>query len=211
MMIIDTMEALEFLRQHGIRVAQTRYVDSSEDAIFFAGNRPIALCVLAGNPKTPLHTTDAIKDTYEHLSREAYTSTGGHVLAQQYIESGTDIAIEAYNDDSIGRIVELQCGTHRAYRLHPLTKDLAEAMLTEFRSKRNIAGTEKSAHMLEHLLLKVSEIYEDQTIVRLSLNPVRLHGNTYDVLDTKITTKGGLNIRPRLAPHAHDKKAFYKP
>jgi hypothetical protein len=209
MMIIDTMEALEFLRQHGIRVAQTRYVDSGEDAIFFAGNRPIALCVAAGNAKTPLHTTDAIKEAYAHLSREA--SGIGHVLAQQYIESGTDIAIEAYNDDAIGRIVELQCGKHRAYRLHPLTKDLAESMLTEFRSKRNIAGTEKSAHMLEHLLLKVSEIYEDQTIIRLSLDPVRLHGNTYDVLEAKITTKSGLTIHPRLAPHARDKKGFYVP
>jgi hypothetical protein len=219
MTIVDTMEALEFLRQHGIRVAQTRYVDSGEDAIFFAGNRPIALCVVAsgavasaGNAvaKTALHGIDAIKDAYERLTQAAYTGSGGHILAQHHIESGTDIAIEAHNDDSIGRIVELRCGTHRAYRLHPLTTDLAESMLTEFRSKRGIAGSEKSAHMLEHLLTKVSEIYQDPAIARLVLE-VRLHGNTYDVLDAKITAKSTLNIHPRLTPHARDKKSFYQP
>jgi hypothetical protein len=210
--IIDAVEGLEFLHEHGMTIAPTRYVDSSEDAVFFAAGRPIVL--RAGNSadgprreaptEAGLRTASEIRQAYDRLRPD-------RVVAQHQAEAGTNITIEGRDDEKIGRIVELRCGTHAVHRLHPLSLDQAEAMLSEFRSKRGIAASEKAARMLTHLLVRVSEAYEDENISQLLLDPVRLHDNRYEVLDAVLRSKRALHLNPRLDKHARDKKSFYQP
>jgi hypothetical protein len=210
--IIDTVEGLEFLHEHGINIAPTRYVDSSEDAVFFAAGRPLELRVAAANgaarpeapPEAGLRTASEIRQAYDRLAPT-------RVIARHQAEAGTNITIEGRDDEKIGRIIELRCGTHAVHRLHPLSLDQAEVMLSEFRSKRSIAGGEKAARMLAHLLVRVSEVYADETVTRLLLDPVRLHDNRYEVLDAAIWSKRALRLNPRLDRHARDKKSFYQP
>jgi ATP-grasp domain len=212
--IIDTVEGLEFLREHGIAIAPTRYVDGSEDAVFFAAGRPVALRIAASAvggiarseapPEAGLRTASAIRQAYDRLAP-------ARVIAQHQAEAGTNITIEGRDDEKIGRIVELRCGAHTVHRLHPLSLEQAESMLSEFRSKRGIAASEKAARMLTHLLVRVSEVYEDESISRLLLDPVRLHDNRYEVLDAAIWSKRALRLNPRLDKHARDKKTFYQP
>lgn len=215
---MDSVEALELLREYGIHVARTRYVDSGEDAVFFAEGRSIALRVIvSGNGTVPhpvetgLRQQEAIRHAYERLAPQAIIHAGGHVLAQHEVDAGTDIAIEGRDDPSIGRIIELRCGERRVHRLHPLTPDLSMAMLSEFQSKNGIASGEKAAHMLSHLLLRVSELFSEDAIESIMLSPVRLHDNSYHVLHAVISAKRSLPIRKRLDRHAHDKKAAYHP
>lgn len=217
-MNMDSVEALELLREHSIHVARTRYVDSGEDAIFFAEGRPITLrVVVSGNGAVShpseggLRQSEAIRQAYERLVSAAHAHAGGQVLAQHEVGVGTDIAIEGRDDPSIGRIVELRCGERRVYRLHPLTEDLSTAMLSEFHSKNGIAAGEKATHMLSHLLLRVSELFSDDAIESMLLSPIRLHDNTYHVLNAVISAKRALPLNKRLDKHAHDKKAAYHP
>jgi hypothetical protein len=216
-MIIDTLETLELLRERGIHVARTRYVDSAEDAVFFSERQAIELRVIASGSEAPdivetkLKGDDTIRHAYDRVAPHAKALTTGHVLAQLQVANGTDIAIEGRNDPKLGRIIELRCGAHHVHRLHPLTEDLAESMLSDFHSKRGIAANEKATRMLVHLLERISSVYEDEAIERVLLDPIRLHDNSYHVLNATIASKRSLSLHKRLARDAHDKKSAYSP
>ncbi len=217
-MIMDPIDALELLREAGIRVARARYVESPEDAVFFADGRPIVLrVVLSGSLATPtatgnaLQTTDAIRHAFKSYEPQADTFATGHVLAQRSISSGTDIAIECRNDEELGRIVELRSGSHRVHRLVPIESLQAETMLDDFHAKHGIAHDAKSTRMLAHLIERLCVIFADPGVTRITLDPVRLHDSTYDVLGAAVEARRALPLKPRLARDAHDSKAFYRP
>lgn len=217
-MIMDPIDALELLREAGIRVARARYVESAEDAVFFADGRPIVLRVVLSGSASALNgnggsltTTDAIRHAFKTHEPQADTFATGHVLAQRSIPAGTDIVIECRDDVTLGRIAELRCGTHHVQRLVPIESVQAESMLAEFHAKHGIAHDAKSTRMLAHLIERLSALFADPGISRLSLNPVRLHDSTYDVIDATVEARRAVPLKPRLAPHAHDRKASYRP
>lgn len=215
---IDFEDGLELLREHDIRVISTRVVDSAEDAVAFADRRTIELGLLeSGADSTPkafetdLHTTDRIRHAYRRLETRKGSLPQTRILARRQIETGTDIAIEARDDAVLGRIVEIRGGGHVANRVVPLGEDQAEAMLAEFHAKHGIASSEARARMLAHILLRVSEIFADDAIVRMSLDPVRIAENSYDVLAAHIVARRPLMLHRRLAKDAHDRKGYLAP
>jgi len=59
--------------------------------------------------------------------------------------------------------------------------------------------------MLEHLLMRVSKFFEKSGVSDLRLD-VRLHDNSYSVIDASMHAPRPLHIKQRLAPRAHDRK-----
>ena len=117
---------------------------------------------------------------------------------------GEDITIVGRTDESAKKIA-LQSATHVVERLIPLESAGAETMALEFRGHHHAGTSEQARRMLEHLLGRVSVLFEDSGVTAFRLG-VRLHGNSYTVLDVSMTAPKALHFRERLTPHAHDRK-----
>ncbi len=218
MIFVDVEDALELLREHGIQVGAARVVGSVEDASAFAARHPIDLYAFVpfseshpGQTIEDLHGPDSIGEAYRRLERYTLGAPKARIVARRAVPAGTDVVIDARHDPALGRIVEIRSGAHVASRPHPLAAHRAEAMLEEFHTKHGIASNEARTRMLAHLLERVSGILDDGSIDRLTLDPVRVHGNSYHVLGVRATAKRPLGLNRRLAPHAHDRKGHYAP
>lgn len=218
MTTIDFEDGLELLHEHDIRVVRARVVDSAEDAVAFAERHPIELGTLYWNadstPKdfeSDLQTTDRIRNAYRRLEERSRALPGARILARRSVEAGADVVIDARDDAILGRIVELRGGGHAAHRLLPLGERQAEALLGEFDAKHGIAANETQTRMLANLLLRISDICADDAVARITLDPVRVRGNSYDVLAVHVAAKRPLQLHRRLAKHAHDRKGYYAP
>lgn len=218
MTTIDFELGRELLREHDVRVVRARVVDSAEDAIAFAARRTINLYALpVQNGALPsdiehdLRSTENIRRAFARLKERCLARPGSRVLARRILEEGTDLVIEARDDAKLGRLIEIRGGGHVAHRLAPLGEDQAEAMLVEFHAKHGVASSEARTRMLAHLLIHVSDIFEDDAIDRMTLGQVRVADNTYEVVDVHVVAKKPLDLHRRLGRHAHDRKGFYTP
>src|ERR1035441_3374903 len=137
-MIIDYIEALGVLEHAGIRVVRAKYVDSAQDAVGFATRReardprvmPIVLSCVPGdaaaaesNPPAngALHTSEAIQAAHARLAAPAGT-VSRRILAQEYVESGTDVAITYRAEESGQKYLELRVGDHGTEQLLPINE-----------------------------------------------------------------------------------------
>lgn len=210
-MTLDRIEALNVLDHYGIRTVRAKHVDSAEDAIAFAGRRdardprevPIVLRG-GGSTEGPLRDADAIRDAYERLSART-ASAGGRLDAEEYIGPGTDVTIAGRSDGST-KYLALGTAEHRVERMLPLDGDGAEILSEHYRQYHH-RGPERERRMLEHVLLRVSELFAELEIDGLEL-PVRLHENAYTVLDAAISAPAHVHLKERLARHALDSKSY---
>lgn len=212
-MNIEMIEAFKALKHYGIHAARSKIVDSAEDAIAFAERRdardprfmPIVLRssspgVNPGRGPAPsaLQTERAIRHTYEHLVQSAV----GKILAQEATEAGTDIAIAGRTDASDGKIIALQSAVNGVERMVPLDSAGAEFLASNFQGHHHHGTSEKARRMLEHLLLRTSAFFEHSGASEFRLT-VRLHENSYTVIDASMTAPNALHLKDRLDPHAH--------
>jgi len=203
MIAIDIVDALELLKQHGIRVARSKFVDCAEDAIAFAQRRsngdprlvPIVLrpAAVPAPAETPLRGDAAIREAYDRAHAAA---NGGHVLAQAVAEPGSAIVIAGRIDPDNGKTIALHGATHGVERMVPLDEAGATILATNFQAHHHHGGDEKTRRMLEHLLLRVSAFYEDSGVTEFRLG-VRLHDNAYTVVDATMTAAKALHVRAR--------------
>jgi hypothetical protein len=203
MIAIDIVDALELLKQHGIRVARTKFVDGAEDAIAFAQRRsngdprfvPIVLrpAALPAPAETPLRGEAAIREAYGRVHAAA---DGGRVLAQAVAEPGSSIVIAGRIDAENGKTIALHSATHGVERMVPLDEAGAAVLATNFQAHNHHGPDEKTRRMLEHLLLRVSAFYEDSGVTGFRLD-VRLHDNAYTVVDVVMTAAKTLHVKPR--------------
>lgn len=214
-MKLKPIENFELLHHYGIHVARTSAVDTADEAIAFAARRPITLRP-EGSPREAvvqerhLSDTDAIRHEFDRLLPEP--STPVQLLAQSAVERGVDVVIEGRRDPKLGPILVLDVGTHRVERMCPLDESGAESMLDDFGSKHGIGSSAQHRGMLAGLLAGVSEMFLDAELTSLRLDPVRIHDNTYHVLDATIEAPRRPHFRKRLEPHAHDRKGYgYNP
>jgi len=211
-MNIETIEAFKALKHYGIHAARTKFVDSPEAAIAFASRRDapdprsMPIVLRSGEPGSDslaLETEHAIRRAYEYFSQ---APPGAKVLAQEAIGPGTDITIAGRTDPDGGTLIELIGTSHRAERMMPLGEAGAEFLATNFQAHNHHGADDKTRRMLEHLLLRVSAFFEHSGVSDFSLR-VRLHENSYTVLDAVMKAPKALHLKERLDAHAHDRKA----
>jgi len=217
----STIEALNILKEFGVRVARTGVVDSPEDAIAFAERRtakdprfmPIVLRKIASGaaghpaPAAALHTEDAGRRAFVDVAGES----GGKALAQLATEPGTDITVAGRTDEVRGKTLTLSSATHSVEAMVPLGSAGAEMLTLNLQAFHHRGSSEKAHRMLEHLLLRVSDFFEEMPVTEFQL-AVRLHENSYTVLDASMTSPKALHAKQRLGRHAQDKRgAGYHP
>lgn len=217
-MILDKMEAFKALDHYDIHVARSKYIDSAEDAVAFAERRnardprfmPIVLRAAAatteGHAKLAaekrLDTVEAVRQAYEEMIRQLGTSDR-RILGQTATEPGTDIMISGETNEALGKTIALHSATHAVQRMAPLDASGAEALVQNFEGYHHHGSREQVRRMLEHLLIKISKFFEETAVTQFQLD-VRLHGNSYTVLDASMT--GQLHLKERLETHARDEQ-----
>jgi hypothetical protein len=214
-MKLKPVETFDLLHHYGIHVARTATVDTADEAIAFAARRPITLRP-EGSPRDavalekPLGDTHSIRHEFDRLLPEP--STPVQLLAQSAVEHGVNIAIEGRRDPKLGPILVLDVGTHKVERACPLDESGGTDMLQEFGSKHGVASSGQHRAMLARLLAHVSTMFLDAELTSFRLDPVRVHDNTYHVLDAALDSPRHPHYRKRLEPHAHDVKGYgYNP
>jgi hypothetical protein len=155
------------------------------------------------SPSAALETEHAIRRAFEYFARLGSTQK---VLAQEVVGSGTDITITGRTDPNDGTLIALRGAKHRAERMMPLGDAGAEFLATNFQAHHHHGADDKARRMLEHLLLRVSAFFEHSGVSDFSLR-VRLHENSYTVLDAVMNAPKALHLKERLDAHAHDRKA----
>jgi len=214
-MNVDKMDAYAALKHYDIRIARSKYVDSAEDAVAFAERRnapdprfvPIVLRVGDGLEQSALKSVDAVREAYDAIRRRSAEP----ILAQVVTDPGTDIVIFGKTDDSLGKTIGVHSATHSVQRAAPLGTDGAKALANEYEGYGHHGSRESARRMLEHLLVRVSDLFEETEVREFRLD-VRLHENEYTVLDASMTSLKPLHIKHRLDKRAHDRKGDeYRP
>jgi hypothetical protein len=222
-MLLDKIETLRAVERHGIRVVRAKYVDSAEEAIAFAARRemddgqslPIVLTIAVHQASTlpsriratiPLRDPEMIRSAYQFFAAEAEVF-GDRVIAQDFIPPGTNLTIAGRKDDEGRKLLALRCGEHGLERLVPIESAAAESLAANVLAHDHRGPSVHWRRMLEHLVGRASRLFESPNIDSLVLEPIRLHENTYTVLDAEIGSTSRLRIRTRLARHAHDRRS----
>ena len=121
-------------------------------------------------------------------------------------EPGTDITIAGNTDEHRGNIMVFGSATHSVECTMPLGAAGAEKLALNLQNFHHHGSSEKAHRMLEHLLLRTAEFFEKTPVTAFRLD-VRLHQNSYTVLDASMTSPKALHVKERLGRHAQDKRA----
>jgi hypothetical protein len=196
-MNVDRIALLDALGRANIRVARTAVADSAAAAEAFAERRtardprfvPVRLFVdqpgeplSAGKPRPSLTSATSVARSFARLGAVARPE-GGRVLVQTAVELGTDLAIVCRPDPVLGNVIAIQGRTHEAAQMLPLDAAGAAVLAKQARGFHHRTTPNRTRAMLEHLLLRVAAFFEESGLASLRLDPVRLHGNGYTVLD----------------------------
>jgi hypothetical protein len=221
-MIIDKIDGLDALERYDIRVVRAAYVDSAEGTIAFAARRdaeddraiPILLRgIIADHPmrgstllEGPLFDHESIRRAYDALSPNVQ-ALGGRMLAQNFVQPGTDVVIAGRNEEGRKYLI-LRGAVHSVQRTTPLDEAGAELLALNFQGHHHHGTSEKTRRMLEHLLLRVSDFFEESGVESFELDPVRMREGNYVVLDATLRSQRPLTVKRRLEHDAHDRKGF---
>jgi hypothetical protein len=207
-MIVDTLTVLDLLRERGVRVARSRYVTTAKQAVAFAARGPIALRLVPGSYGSgssltinDLTTSQMVRHAYDRLAAQAEKFAGGQILAQRMVGPGIDIAIRCRADAVLGRIVEVRNGIHRAQGAAPLDACEAQAVLTEFFERAHLTYDPAAMRTLALLMVRVCAIFMNTASSRLTLDPIRVYADKYDVI--------GATLEMRRAGKSHRHPARY--
>jgi hypothetical protein len=136
---------------------------------------------------------------------------GIHVATGNADHSGTEISISGDSDLDAGRTIAIRGGTSSFRRMVPLGEAGAAILADHLNGNHHPANSENGRRMLEHVLLRASNMFVESGIDTFHLD-VRLHDNSYTVVHASMTAKKPPHLKKRLSPHAHDRKGTaYRP
>ena len=204
-MLLDYFEGRKLLDKYGIKSIESRYVTSAEDAAKFAGKDFIALKLIsdkalhkskAGLVKLNLNGADA-KSAFSELVKKGGKLRPYKIIAQKMSKGGIEIIIGGRTDPQFGKLILLGLGgiyvevfKDFALRICPITKNDAQDMIDQLKSKEIVTFHGKDTKLITKLLLDVSKLLtENKKISELDLNPVIMREGTYDAVDIRIITK----------------------
>ncbi len=203
---LDPTDTATVLGRYGIPTVPQQVVADATEAICAAVNLgyPIALKTAdAGVHKTDIggvrldiRDADELVEACEEIS--AAVGATGDLLLQSMAPPGLELIVGALQDDQFGPVVMVGFGgtladviTDRQFRLAPLTRTRAEAMVTSLRARRLLNGFRGSEAVsraaIVDLLVKLAALAADlPQVAELDLNPVICHGDKLVVVDARI-------------------------
>jgi succinyl-CoA synthetase beta subunit len=201
--LLEYTNAYTMLHRHSIRALDAKYVGSPDDAVGFASGKPIVLKVISGKAlhksknglvKLDLSTERDVRSAYAELEKKARSLKPYKILAQKMVTGGLEVIVGGNTDLQFGKMILLGLGgiyveTFKdfALRVCPITRYDADSMIDQLRSRAIVAPDPKTKKMISDLLLNVSGLLiKEKAISELDLNPIILHGGTYDAVDLRV-------------------------
>ncbi len=199
---MDYERARSLASKYGIRTAEAKYVRNASEAVSFSKGKPIVLKAISqkalhksksGLVMLNLSSKEQITRAFSALSKRAARFRPYRILAQQMLESGTEIIIGGKTDSQFGKMMLLGLGgiyveTFKdfALRLCPLSAREAESMILQLRSGSIIAPGAKARKELASTLVKASKMFMNSKMTELDLNPLILHNGRYEAVDLRM-------------------------
>lgn len=204
MALLDYFEGKKILDKYGIRSVESKYVSSSKDAVSFAGKDPIVLKLISekalhksksGLVKLDLKGNDII-DAFDELEEKGSSLKPYKIIAQKMSKSGVEIIVGGRTDPQFGRMLLIGLGgiyvevfRDFALRICPITRNDAQDMIVQLKSKNVVTFQGKDTSMLVDLLLSVSKLLtENDKITELDLNPLIVKEGSYVAVDIRMIT-----------------------
>jgi acyl-CoA synthetase (NDP forming) len=214
--VLTEIEAKQILKSAGIRCTETKLATTREQAVSLSSEigYPVVLKISsvdithksdAGGVMVDLKDAEAVEkafDTIMQSAREKFPEANIEgVSVQSMADRGTEVIIGMVNDPGFGPVLMFGLGgvlvevfKDVAFRIVPLEKTDAEAMIEDIQGKTLLEGhrgqppADKGA--LEDMLLKLSD-FADQTpgIEEIDMNPVFAYQNGALVVDARIILK----------------------
>jgi acetyltransferase len=200
-MILEYVEGFNLLKKYGIKVAETKVVNSLEETYEFAKNRKIVLKLYSekathkaklGLVKVDL-SKEEIKEAFNYFRKIGKKFEPYEIIAQEMLKPGKEVIIGANEDSQFGKFVIVGLGGSYvevfkdiSSRLCPINKKEAREMIEEIKAKDILFKDERIKEKIAGLVAKVSKIVEKENIKELDINPVMVYENSYKVVDVRI-------------------------
>jgi len=200
-MILEYVKGFNLLKKYGIKIAETKVVNSLEEAYEFANNRKIVLKLYSekathkaklGLVKIDL-SKEEIKEAFNQLRKIGKKFEPYEIIAQEMLKPGKEAIIGANEDPQFGKFIIFGLGGSYvevfkdvSSRLCPINKKEAREMIEEVKAKDILFKNERMKEKISGLVAKVSKIVEKENIKELDINPVMIYENFYKVADVRI-------------------------
>ncbi|MGC9132477.1 MAG: acetate--CoA ligase family protein [Candidatus Micrarchaeia archaeon] len=206
-MILEYVKGFELLKKYNIKVAQTKVVNSLDEAYEFAKGRKIVLKLYSekathkaklGLVKIDL-SKEEIKETFKEFKKIAkkFNLQPYEIIAQEMLPIGKEAIIGANEDEQFGKFIIFGLGGSYveifkdiSSRLCPINKKEALEMIEEIKAKELLFKNERMKEKIANLIAKVSKIVEKENIKELDINPIMIYENSYKVADVRIMVEG---------------------
>lgn len=136
--------------------------------------------------------------------------TAQHRASDGASKAGIVATIDCTNDAENGARIEVALGKHVAKRQLPLSDYEATTLVDELVSEGLLSGETALRAMVAHVLFRFSRmISENEPISRIRCEKFHIRTSDYRIENVQIWVHSPLHIKPRLAEHAHDRKATF--
>lgn len=152
--------------------------------------------------RVPKNAVDALLARYR-----IHTSLAGEPHAD--LARGVPLRILCLDDSLLGKRIVIASNRERFERACPISEDDARQLVSELREQGVLPNHVQELQMLEHLLVRCSQLFVDEGLRRLRLAPVYIRRNDYRVGGAAMTSASHISAVKRLDPHAHDAGAVF--
>ncbi|MEM4472389.1 MAG: acetate--CoA ligase family protein [Archaeoglobaceae archaeon] len=200
-MLLLEHEAKELLESYGIRSTREKICKDEEEAVSFAKEIgfPVVMKVHGlihksdvGGVLLNIRSEEEVRSAFRRLM----SIDGAKGVNVQQMLYGIELIVGAAEDDQFGSYLMFGLGGIFAevlrdvsFRLIPINRKDAEEMVKEIRGYRILKGYRGCVANIDEiveLLLKVSELVEEEEIVEMDLNPVFANEKGCFVADARI-------------------------
>ncbi len=235
--VITEEQAKQILESYGVRVPAYALVKGADEAVREARRIGFPLVMKVVSPEI-LHKTDVggvkvgvkneqevrevFNDMYTRLSSK-YSVKG--ILLEQMVPQGIEIIVGLQYDEQFGPVIMVGLGgiftevlKDVSFRMLPISKDDALAMLDELNGKKILEGFRGSKpvdkDMLADALVNIGRLGIDMAAYydSIDFNPIVVYPNDYVVVDAKIILREKPLDNPISSAEAdirHMEKFFY--
>jgi acetyltransferase len=217
---VGEVEAKHWLTLAGINVAESALIGSEDEAVQHAvqSGFPVVMKIVserivhksdAGCVRLALRDVEAVRAAYREIMSNASTVAKPEeilgVTIQPMIPEGFELIVGGLRDSQAGPVVMFGLGgiwveamNEVAYRLAPVSREEAEAMILEIRGADLLLHGGRQRHPVNRealldLIVRTSYLMAELPITELDLNPVIFFDDRYAVADARIFIEIGHN------------------